>query len=121
MHGRYGHAHFDDLDLDARSQWLDRGKFLALNYLDNLVSNIRIKLAVTVSHDKFYLNPKLSVDFILNYGHTSVSYKTHIRNLVIVCAYTCAYVCVYLCTGTNVTWTKNMPLTALGYTEHGSV
>ena len=29
------HAHFDDLELDSRSQWAGRGKKLALNYLDN--------------------------------------------------------------------------------------
>ena len=28
------HAHFDDLDLDAWSQWLGRGKNSVLNYLD---------------------------------------------------------------------------------------
>ena len=26
MHGVYVHAHFDDLDLDARSQWFFKGK-----------------------------------------------------------------------------------------------
>ena len=29
------YAHFDDLDLDARSQSLGRGKHSALNYIDN--------------------------------------------------------------------------------------
>ena len=33
MHDMY--AYFDDLDLDARSQWLGRGHNSALNYLDN--------------------------------------------------------------------------------------
>ena len=32
-HGIY--AHFDDLHLDAKSQWLGRGKKSTLNYLDN--------------------------------------------------------------------------------------
>ena len=31
----YGHARFDDLDLDARSHWLGRGQNSALNDLDN--------------------------------------------------------------------------------------
>ena len=31
---------------------------------------ISIQLAVAVGHDKFYLSPKSSVAFILNYGHT---------------------------------------------------
>ena len=32
----YAHAHADDFDLDARSQWVDkRQKKPALNYLDN--------------------------------------------------------------------------------------
>ena len=35
MHGIHAHAHFDDLDLDSRSQWLGRGKHSAFNYLDN--------------------------------------------------------------------------------------
>ena len=29
------HTRFDDLDLDARPQWLGRGTHSALNYLDN--------------------------------------------------------------------------------------
>ena len=33
LHGTY--AHFDDLDIDARSQWLGRGKKSTLNSLDN--------------------------------------------------------------------------------------
>ena len=31
----YTHDRFDDLDLDARSQWLSRGTNSALNDLDN--------------------------------------------------------------------------------------
>ena len=31
---------------------------------------ISIQLSETVGHDKFYLSPKSSVAFILNYGHT---------------------------------------------------
>ena len=35
MHRIYDHARVDDLDLDARSQWVSKGKKYALNYLDN--------------------------------------------------------------------------------------
>ena len=31
----YAHARFDDLDLDARSQLVDKGKSSALNYVEN--------------------------------------------------------------------------------------
>ena len=31
----YAHAHFDDLDLDARSQWVSKGKKSALHSLGN--------------------------------------------------------------------------------------
>ena len=34
MHDIYAHARVDDLDRDARSQWLGRGNNSALNYLD---------------------------------------------------------------------------------------
>ena len=33
MHGIHAHAPFDDLDLDARSQWVGKGKKSAVNYL----------------------------------------------------------------------------------------
>ena len=35
MHGTYAHARFDHLDLDARSQWVGKGRKSVLNYLDN--------------------------------------------------------------------------------------
>ena len=35
MYGIYTPGHFDDLDLDARSQWLGRGTNSACNYLSN--------------------------------------------------------------------------------------
>ena len=35
----YAHVRLDDLDLDARSQWVGKGKVSALNYLDNKASN----------------------------------------------------------------------------------
>ena len=31
----HAHARFDDLDLDARSQWAGKGNQSALNYLDH--------------------------------------------------------------------------------------
>ena len=31
----YTHGRIDDVDLDARSQWVGTGKQSALNYLDN--------------------------------------------------------------------------------------
>ena len=34
IHGIYAHARFDDLDLDARSLWVDKGKDSVLNYFD---------------------------------------------------------------------------------------
>ena len=36
----HGISHFDDLDLDARSQWLGRGNKSALNYLNNELSKL---------------------------------------------------------------------------------
>ena len=33
------HARFDELELDAKSQWVGKGKKSALIYLDNLASN----------------------------------------------------------------------------------
>ena len=35
MDAIYAHAHVDDLDLDARSQWVGKGKKSALNALGN--------------------------------------------------------------------------------------
>ena len=43
----YAHACFDDLDRDAESQWVGKGKQTALNYFDNEIS---IKLATTLGH-----------------------------------------------------------------------
>ena len=34
-HNNYAYARFDDLDRDARSQWLGRGNNSALNILDD--------------------------------------------------------------------------------------
>ena len=39
MHGINAPSHFDDLDLDARSHSLGRGKRSSLNYLNNEASN----------------------------------------------------------------------------------
>ena len=35
MRGIHAHAHFDDLDLNAKSKWFVRYNASALNYLDN--------------------------------------------------------------------------------------
>ena len=45
----YDHARFNDLDLDARSQWVGKGKESALHAA---ISNYKasIKLATTVDH-----------------------------------------------------------------------
>ena len=107
MHGVCTHARFDDLDLDARSQWLGRGNISALKCtharfrgldldarsqwlrrgnISRIISTtkqvIQIILAATLNDDNFYFNLKFS---ILNYGHTSISCKTHVRSLVIEC------------------------------------
>ena len=39
MHGICAHARSDDVDLDARSQWVDKRKQSTLNYLDNYATN----------------------------------------------------------------------------------
>ena len=39
------------------------------------------KCASMVRHDKFYFRLKSSVPVVLNYGHTSISYKTCLRSL----------------------------------------
>ena len=36
-----------------------------------------MKLAATVGYDKFYMNLKSSVAFVLNYGHMIVPWKMH--------------------------------------------
>ena len=35
----YAHDRFDDLDLDARSDWVGKGKKSTLHYLNNKISN----------------------------------------------------------------------------------
>ena len=52
-------ARFDDLDLDARSQWVGKGEKSALHALGNYKQAISIKLATTVGH--FF--PDLDLDF----------------------------------------------------------
>ena len=39
MGALYAYARFDDLDLDARSQWVGKGKTSALHALGNKASN----------------------------------------------------------------------------------
>ena len=47
MHGISAHARFDDLEFDARSQCVGKGKTSALNYFDNVTKQAtNIKLAV---------------------------------------------------------------------------
>ena len=53
MGARHAHARFDDLDLDARSQWVGKGKTNQRWMLSATTQAISIKLARTVSH--FYL------------------------------------------------------------------
>ena len=36
----YAHARFDDLDIDARSQWVGKGKQLTLNALCKLATTV---------------------------------------------------------------------------------
>ena len=38
---------------------------------------IKVKLAATIGHNKFYFSLNWSVPVILNYGHTSISCKTY--------------------------------------------
>ena len=49
MHGMYVHARVDDLDRDARSQWIGEGNKSALNY-STTEQAITMKLASTVGH-----------------------------------------------------------------------
>ena len=46
----YAHARFDDLDLDARSQWVSRGKMYELIIISTTRQVISIKLATTLGH-----------------------------------------------------------------------
>ena len=46
----YAHARFDDHDLDARSQWVGRGKTNQRGMLSTTKKSIRTKLATTVGH-----------------------------------------------------------------------
>ena len=45
---KHAYAHFDELDLDSRSQWVSRGKYSALNYQLSTKQVISIKPATTV-------------------------------------------------------------------------
>ena len=46
---------------------------------------VQIKFAAMVGHDKFYFNLKSSVPIVLNYGHTSISWKTCVQSLLSQC------------------------------------
>ena len=51
MDSLYAHVHFDDLDLDARSQWVGKGaKISALHALGSYEQAVSLKLATTVGH-----------------------------------------------------------------------
>ena len=45
MHGIHAHARFDDLHIDAKLQWVGKGKTPALNSLGNYKQAIHITLA----------------------------------------------------------------------------
>ena len=46
----YTHARFDDFDLDAKSQWVGKGKIPSVTCSRKTKQAISIKLATTVSH-----------------------------------------------------------------------
>ena len=48
MHGKYFHAHVNDLDLDARSQWVGKGKKISVDFLTTKQA-VSIKLAKTLT------------------------------------------------------------------------
>ena len=62
------HANWDDLDFDARSQWVDNCKIPALHALGNKANNI--KLAPTVGHclrdlDLVFTNVSMACPLVL--------------------------------------------------------
>ena len=50
MDALYAHAHFDDLDLDAKSQWVGKGEKNQRCMLSATKQAISIKLATTIGH-----------------------------------------------------------------------
>ena len=78
---RHAPARVDGLDFDPRSQWLGRWKTNQGWIFSKTKQARRIKVAATVGHDKFYFSLKSSVAFVLNYGHKSISCKTHVSSL----------------------------------------
>ena len=46
----YADARLDDLDIDARSQWVGKGKKSAFGVISTTKQTISIKLAATVGH-----------------------------------------------------------------------
>ena len=67
MYARYAHADFDDLDLDARSQWVSRGKQSQQLMLSATKQAVGIKLAINllllklVKMDHFYMTLTLTL------------------------------------------------------------
>ena len=59
MYALYAHVRFDDLDLDARSQWVGKGKKSALHAFGNYKQAIDINVATTVG----YVLLDLELDF----------------------------------------------------------
>ena len=74
---KYAHARFDDLDHDARSQWVGKGNRSTLHALGNEASN-SIKLATTVSH--FYMT--LALQTFIWLDHPVVTLKNPEKNLL---------------------------------------
>ena len=58
MDALYAHARVDDVDIDARSQWVCKGKTPALAVLSATKQAISIKLATTVG---LFLNLTLTL------------------------------------------------------------
>ena len=50
MHGIYAHARFDDLALNARSQWVGKGIKSELNYIPTSKQALSINPFTTVGH-----------------------------------------------------------------------
>ena len=86
MHDIYA---FVDLELDARSRWLGRGKNLMLNYFDNFESNkhaqlksvscdLSLKIFIWLDHlvrTSFWFGPRTPTNFkslVCYYGSTAL-------------------------------------------------
>ena len=72
MHVIYVHARFDDLDLDARSQWVGKGEQIQRRIISTTKEAIRIKLVTTVGH--FVLDMTLDLKTFIWLDHLVISY-----------------------------------------------